>query len=504
MVSTTYSEEKLLQEKCGIVTLYAKNATNQLKPALLAAIGVQHRGTHGAGVAYKTDSKAYKYTDSGLIHEVFTPNVVKKLSQKSKWLIFHTRYGTNGGYSKKNIQPCTIKTKDGDELAIAHNGEFVGLINYFKLHKLPVLKNVSDTYLFTYLLSKAKGANWKEKVLSTLDKVTGAYSVVIGINNDIFIARDPHGIRPLIIGKMRGQWMIASETHAFDKVGAKVMREVKRGEVLYFHNGNMTVIRHGEKKPKHFCDFEWAYFGRPDSLLPPNGEGDKPSEWLSVSRFREQCGQELAKEIIIQNATFMVGVPDSGVPFAMGYATGSKMRYIQAIVRDHYDPHGKQRLFMRDDQMKRIRKKVLGKLSLIPDKRIWKDAIVVIGDDSIIRGNVSEQLTKAIFAMGAKEVHWIIGYPPVIKRCHLGVSIRTEEELIAARNKGDVDKIAKEIGATSIHYIQPDMFIRARLENAKLTKPQNPQDIFLANGGCGGCTNGRYPIDRDGNYTNIV
>lgn len=492
--------EKIIQEKCGLVAVYSPKYSHQLGIGLLAAVGVQHRGMHGAGTVFKTCKGIVKHTGKGLLREVFTSNVVKKIYQKSKWLIVHCRYGTNGSYRKENLQPCIGKSPKGEKVALAHNGEFIKMENFISALPKKIPSGISDTYIFSELLANAEGKNWDEKLLKTIDKVAGAYALIIGIGDILYAARDPYGIRPLHIGILKDKRILASETHAFDKIGAKMIRELKHGEVIKISNTGVDVIRRGIKGAKHFCDFEWAYFSRPDSLIAPNGKADIPSQWMSVNHFRERCGRMLAQESPVKNATFVVGIPDSGISVANGYANMLGLKYSQMIIRDHFDPEGDQRLFMRDDQIKRIQKKVLGKLSLVPELCIWADAIVVIGDDSIVRGNVSKALTKAIFAIGAREVHWIIGYPPVITTCHLGVSIRTEDELIAARHKGNIEKITKEIGATSVRYISKKGFIVARLLEKSFTKPKDPSELFLSNGGCGGCVTGRYPIDREGVY----
>ena len=492
--------EKILQEKCGLVAVYSPKYSHQLRTGLLAAAGVQNRGIHGAGTVFKTSRDIVQYTGKGLLREIFTQKVVKKIHQKSKWLIMHCRYGTNGGYRKENLQPCISKSPKGEKVVVAHNGEFIKMERFISSLPKKIRFGASDTYIFSVLLSQAQGKNWDEKILKTIDMVTGAYALIIGIGDILYAARDPHGIRPLHIGVLKDKRIIASETHAFDKIGAKVQRELKHGEVVKVSSNGIDVIRRGSKKAKHFCDFEWAYFSRPDSLIAPNGESDTPSQWLSVNHFRERCGALLAQESPVKHATFVVGIPDSGLSVANGYANALGLKYSQMIVRDHFDPEGDQRLFMRDDQIKKIQKKVMGKLSLVPEPRIWKDAVVVIGDDSIVRGNVSQAVTKAIFSMGAREVHWIIGFPPVIKPCHLGVSMRTEDELIAARHKGNIEKITKEIGATSVCYISNTGFIRARLLDKPLKKPKHISEIFLTNGGCGGCVTGHYPVDREGNY----
>lgn len=493
-------EDKPLQEKCGIVSFYTPRLTRKLRFSLLAAGGVQHRGQHGAGVAMQTKDSLIKYTKNGLLREIFTQEIVKKLNQPNYWTIIHCRYGTNGSYMRLNLQPC-IAQLGKFKMAVAHNGEFVATDKIREKIVTKIPAGASDTYLFTLLLSQARGKTYEDKILSTLSQVKGAYSLIIGVEDKLYAIRDPFGIRPLFIGQTKDGWLIASETHAFTKVAIKVKREVKRGEIIRLDKNGLTTIRRWRNSTSHFCDFEWAYFERPDSRLPTHEKTNKnndPQHWLSLSTFRERCGVILSQEAPIKKATFVVGVPDSGIGIGNGYANALNLPYRQVIIRDHFDTHGSHRLFMKDDQKDKIAIKVLGKLSLVPDPTIWKKAIVVVGDDSIIRGNVSSQITRAIFKLGAKEVHWILGFPPVCHRCHLGVSMRTREELIAAQNDANPHKIAKAIGATSVNYISIKGFIQARslLNRIKITK--DPKEMFLFNGGCGGCVTGVYPISRDG------
>lgn len=498
--TTFLSNNKPFQEKCGIVALYSSKFSIQLPLALKAAGGVQHRGQQGAGVVLETKEGFVKHTGNGLLREVFLPEVVSRLNAPSIWTIVHCRYGTYGGYDKDNLQPCVATDSSGSQIAVAHNGEFVATEKMRKLVINNLPKEISDTNLFTQILSRTKGISWEEKILKTLAEVKGAYSLAIGTNDTLFLARDRFGIRPLILGQARGMWIVTSETQALNRIGAKVIREVQAGEVIKINEKGLRTIQTG-KNQYHFCDFEWAYFARPDSLLcrHEKKEDDKtPKLWFSASSFREKCGTILASESPVQNVSFCCGVPDSGIYLATGYANALKIPYRQVIIRDHYDPNGSQRLFMRDDQKNKIGSKVLGKLSIITDKQIWKDAVVVIGDDSIVRGNVSKAITKTVFSLGAKEVHWIIGFPQVRYRCHLGVSMRTEEELVASRQQGDTAKIAQEIGATSVRYLSLSGFIRTRLLSGKLKIPKNKKEIFLANGGCGGCVTGIYPVTREG------
>lgn len=489
--------DKPLQEKCGIIGIWSPRYSKLLSLSLLAAGGVQHRGQHGVGIAMQTKKGVKKYVGNGLIREVFTKPVINKLNSPSLWTIVHCRYGTYGGYQKCNLQPCVVTTKEGIKIAIVHNGEFVATEKIKNKIKSRLPEGISDTYIFSRLLSLTTASSLEEKILKTLAEVNGAYSLIIGVEDKLFIARDHFGIRPLIISQKKDRWIIASETHALDKIGVKPQREVRRGEVIKIDKNGLTILAKGISSPGNFCDFEWAYFSRPDSVLSTGKSS------FSIGIFRERCGIVLAKEFPIKNATFVIGIPDSGVLLATGYANALKLPYRNAVIRDHFDPNGTQRLFMRDDQKNQIKRKVLGKLSLLSDEHIWKNAIVVIGDDSIIRGNVSSKITKAIFSLGAKEVHWIIGFPPVAHRCHLGVSIRTREELIAVRSGSDPKKIAKKIGATSVNYISMKGFIQARLEEP-IKNYNNLKKIFLMNGGCGGCVTGIYPIDRNGKIYSSV
>ncbi len=497
----TLEIDKPLQEKCGILGVFNTRAVANVPLAFAAAGGVQHRGQQGAGIVLRTAAGLKRQVGNGLLQEVFPTKKINQLNKPHKWLMVHCRYGTYGGYDKRNLQPCLVTANDGTEIAIVHNGEFVATDEIRKQIQVKLPASISDTYLFAYLFARSMGSSWDEKITKTVAQVHGAYSLIIGVNNSLYVCRDRFGLRPLVIGKLRSGWIVASETHALDKVGAALVRTVHRGEIIRIDSSGLTVVQKGMETKGHFCDFEWAYFSRPDSMLPTNesAEQHKPNgDWLSVGMFRARCGEQLASESPIKNATFAVGVPDSGIAVTASYASILGIPYQQAIIRDHYDRNGNQRLFMRDDERRKIKKKVLGKLSLIPDPRIWKDAIIVIGDDSIVRGNVSAEITKALFSLGAREVHWIIGFPPVQHHCPLGVSIRMESELIAAKFKGDPEKIAKALGATSVRYISHKGFIKARLLTGKIEIPEDEKEIFLVNGGCGGCITGNYPVTKTG------
>lgn len=499
--------EKLeLQERCGIVALFSAHPTKQLEPMLMAAGGVQHRGQHGVGYASWSEAEQHRkpFTHTGLVLEAFTPHVFKRLNVPSNWSLFHCRYGTDGGYDEGNLQPVQAVTPDGQHISVIHNGQFVDTAGMRALLHKDISETASDTVLFTQLLAQSEESSWDEKILHTIDMVKGAYSVVVGVNGAIYAMRDEFGIRPLILGNVPGVgYMIASETNAFDKVGGHVLRQLNPGEVIRIDVNDLTVLRQGitDAEHSHGCDIEWAYFSHPSSLFPlVHGEGAERGnhQWESYQQFRHNCGIVVARESPIPNADFVIGVPDSGIAFANGYASAMKLPYQPIIYRDHFDKNGRNRLFLMDHDKAAIRTNVLGKLLINPDRALWEGKIVVLGDDSIIRGSVSAAITRAIFSLGAREVHWVVGFPPVVDRCHLGVSIRTHEELVAQRHDGDEKRIAQAIGATSVHYISPRGFLAAKLHTDSLQNPQQEKNIFLANQSCGGCVTGVYPIGAHG------
>jgi len=498
--------ENPLQEKCGIVGIYSPGSSilEQFDAGTIASRALWHRGQHGLGFLINTDRGRKKYLRIGTIDEALPPGLrdeFEKAEGVSNWAFFHTRYGTSGNYDENNLQPISVKTPEGINFSVTHNGEFA--INQDIRDNIPenIPDGASDTYIFTKALQYSPGLTPDEKIMNVLRSVNGAYSLLIGTDDAIFAARDQFGIRPMVIGKYPNGWIVASETHALDKLGIDTDREIKRGEIIKIDKNGPNVIKKGSEGTGNFCSLELAYFSRPDSTAPTFEHPDDashPERWMSHLRFRETSGLILAKEKPVKNATFVVGVPDSGVPAGTGYARGINAPYRQVIVRDHYDQNGQLRTFMKDNQMSSLSKMVAGKLSFPNDPAIWKGAVIVVVDDSMVRGSTSKPVVKIMFDAGAKEVHVRLVYPPVKFPCHLGVSMRTNNELIAYRHHGNVEAIAQEIGATSVEYISPEGFLNAWHQSGNILIPDDRREIFLANGACGGCVTGLYPISKDG------
>lgn len=498
------TEASLLEDKCGIFAVYSPEYSDKLPITMRGAGGVQHRGQQGVGFAAQTEDGTITYTRNGLIREALTSHVIRRngLNMASRWQMFHCRYGTEGGYIKNNLQPCKGVTDLGEEFTLVHNGQVL-VTDKEKQKYAPRGKKdlISDTYILTQKIASAEGATLEDKIEQVLAETKGSYSIIIGAKDRLILARDEQGIMPFVIGKAGNTFIAASETHAIDKVDAQVVREVKRGEIVRIDSEGVKTLKKGKDGAGNFCSFQLGYFMRPDSMYPIYNQaydGEHPENWISVARFREECGKTLWKERPVKDASFVVGIPDSGVAVGTGLAIAAGIPYRQVILRDHYDPNGDKRLFQGDDKLDLIQSKVLGKLSLVPDPAIWEDAIVIIGEDSVVRGNVMKPIVRAIFSLGAREVHVRSGYPMIIAPCHLGVSMRKEEELIALRNKGDERLIAQELAATTAGFISNEGYLMAQNPNRELNIPENPREMFLQNGQCGGCLTGNYPVSREG------
>jgi len=286
---------------CGIIGIYFKNPQKAFPLALCAAGGVQHRGQQGAGVAIKTKKDLIITRSDGLLRQIFPSAVIPSFDVESKWILVHCRYGTSGDYDERNLQPCIAKYKSS-LAAVVHNGEFTS-VNVLR-RKIPVNlpERLSDSYVFTKFFENESGKNWQEKLINSLGKAKGSYSLIIGAEEEMFVARDNFGIRPLVFGEIENGWIFASETHALAKIHAKLKREIAPGEIIKVTKEGLVSLKKGEKKVNFFCDFEWAYFSRPDSIANTNemkSQGNKSDLWLSFSSFRNRCGKILAKEFPI-------------------------------------------------------------------------------------------------------------------------------------------------------------------------------------------------------------
>lgn len=485
-----------IEERCGLTAYYALTPQKDtLERTIRAAFGVQHRGQKGAGFLVRgDDSKTVCETGDGLIPEALAESGLKDRPEgNDKWALVHCRYGTSGGWESRNLQPIEV---DGFEepVHVAHNGQFVLDESLESFRESP---EESDSLLFTRFLAAAPGKDLEEKIIFALSKVKGAYSLIIGSGDTMYLARDPHGNRPLVYGHTNEGILIGSETTIFNHETEDIqdVTYVERGTIMRIDNDGVTELADlstlGEPGD---CSFETAYFKRPDSQIIQRATG----ELTTVGKLRIELGGQIATEgeFKKEDYDFAIGMPDSGSLVAAGFAMKSGVTYLPLVTRDHYYPASK-RAFMNDEEKHDIKKKVREKIVTLSDKSLWKGKRVVIGDDSIVRGDTSAAVNEILRELGVAHITWVIGYPPVVDTCHLGVSMRTKDELVAVKAHSDSAAIAEAIGADEVHFISDQGFMDVVTGGNTIT-PDDPKDLFMTNGFCGGCTGGSYPVTEQG------
>ena len=443
---------------CSVVGIYGNH--NASKLAFYSLFAMQHRGQEAAGISSSDGVHIHTIKDRGLVTQIFKEEHFNVL--KGDMAIGHTRYSTAGNDSILDAQPVFARYGLG-EISIVHNGNLVNAKEIRdELIKIgAIFQSNMDTENLIHLIAKNyQKPTLKERIIDAVKKIKGAFSLVILSRSKMFAIRDPFGFRPLSLGKIKsGGYIIASETCAFELVGAEFIRDVKPGEMITFENGEIKSEMIFEPTPKQ-CIFEYIYFARPDS----NVFGK------NVYSIRKQMGRELAKELPV-DADMVVPVPDSGVAAALGYAQESGIPFEMAIMRNHYVG----RTFIEPTQEIRDLK-VKMKLSPIRHKIEGKRLVVI--DDSIVRGTTSRRIVRMLKEAGAKEVHMRIASPATTGPCYYGVDTPSKEELIAS--KLSTQEIAKYIEADSLAYLSIDGLVRAVND-----KKENY---------CFACFDGNYPI----------
>ena len=425
-----YNSDKL-REECGVFGI-----SNHEDASALVALGLhalQHRGQEGCGIVSYDGSSYHSEKRQGLVGDHFTdPDTLKKLP--GKFAIGHNRYSTTGETSLRNIQPFFADLHMGG-LSIAHNGNLTNalLLRETLVKEGAIFRTTSDTETIVQLIAKSKREKFLDKLIDALFQIQGGYSLVLMTNKKLVGVRDPFGIRPLVIGKLKNSYIFASETCALDIVGATFIREVENGEIIIIENNKLNSVKPFPKQKSRPCVFEYIYFARPDSLIR-----DK-----CAYEYRKNLGAELAKETDL-NADLVVPVPDSGVPAALGYAEQSKKHFELGLIRNHYVG----RTFIEPSQQIRS----LGvKLKLNPNISVIRDKKIILVDDSLVRGTTSSKIVKMLYDAGAKEVHVRIASPEIKFPDFYGVDTPTKKELMAA-NKSK-DEICEFIKAKSLKFL---------------------------------------------------
>ncbi|MCX7895566.1 MAG: amidophosphoribosyltransferase [Thermoanaerobaculum sp.] len=445
------------REECGVCAVVGHpDAANLVYLGLYA---LQHRGQESAGIASWDGSKICSHRAMGYVADIFDRDTLARLP--GHLAIGHVRYSTAGDSALANAQPLVVTTHRGP-LALAHNGN---LVNARRLrHQLErqgaIFQSTSDTEVILHLAARNPAGSVEEAFLAALEQVQGAYSLVLLAQEQVLAARDPLGFRPLLVGALPGGWVVASESCAFDLLGAELVREVGPGEVISITPAGVRQVRPPGPPPYAHCVFEHVYFARPDSRV--FGE--------DVGVVRQRMGERLALEQPA-DADVVVGVPDSGIPAALGYSRASGLPFVLGLVRNHYVG----RTFIEPKQSIRhfgVKVKLNPVRALIAGKRL------VLVDDSIVRGTTCRKLVTMLHQAGAREVHLRISSPPTVGPCFYGIDTPERRELIAASHS--VEEIRQFVGATSLGYLS---------EEGMLACLETPREHF-----CTACFSGRYPI----------
>ncbi|HEX9223173.1 MAG TPA: amidophosphoribosyltransferase [Candidatus Acidoferrales bacterium] len=417
-------------DECGVFGIFGHAEAAKL--AYLGLYALQHRGQESAGIVSSDGVNLHTHRAMGEVEEIFKPDVIAKLPGNSA--IGHTRYSTAGDTSLNNCQPILIDCNKG-KLALGHNGNLTNAGDWRRKleHRGSIFQTTSDTEVIVHLIARSSARNLSGAIGDALNQVEGAYSLLLLTLDELYAIRDPRGFRPLNIGRLGSVWMVASETCAFDLLGAEYVREVEPGEMVRISRSGIESIHFAPEKPHQYCIFEHVYFARPDSTVFSR----------SVNHSRETLGRLLATEHPA-DADIVVPVPDSGVPAAIGFSLGSGIPFRMGLIRNHYIG----RTFIEPSQAIRD----FGvKLKLNPVRELLAGRRIVLVDDSIVRGTTSRKIVRMVREAGAREVHVRISCPPTVSPCYYGVDTPTREELIASSHSPE--EICKFIGADSLGYL---------------------------------------------------
>ncbi|MBN1913273.1 MAG: amidophosphoribosyltransferase [Candidatus Omnitrophica bacterium] len=442
---------------CGIFGIYPHKEASKI--AYLGLYALQHRGEEAAGIISRNGHKTYLHKSQGLVSEIFDDRALKSL--RGEMALGHVRYSTTGSSSIKNTQPFYVRSK-GQDIAIAHNGN---LINARQLRNNleesgALFQTSMDSEVIVHLLAHSLKNDYKEAIIWSLEQLQGAYSLAMMFNDVLVGARDTHGFRPLCLGRLGESYILASETCALDLIGAKYLREVEPGEVVFIYKDQLESIRPFTNTPSAFCIFEYIYFARPDSNIFGH----------NVYEVRKKLGEQLAKEFK-QEADMVMPIPDSGTCAALGFAQASNITFENAMIRNHYIG----RTFIQPSQFLRdFRVRV----KLNPVAEILKNKNVVVIEDSIVRGTTSRARVKTLRQSGAKKVNMCVSCPPLRHPCFYGIDFPTKKELIASKHT--VDWIRDFIGADSLGYLS--------LEGMLSAMPVTGENF------CTACFSGDYPV----------
>ncbi|MCB6993425.1 amidophosphoribosyltransferase [bacterium 210820-DFI.6.37] len=448
-------------DECGVVGVYAPGKRDIARGVYFGLHSLQHRGQESAGIAANKGGKIQYYKDMGLVQEVFSDEVIERL--QGDIAIGHVRYSTAGESHAANAMPLVVYYRGG-AIALAHNGNLVNariLRRQLQDDGFIFQTSIDSEVIAALIARNIKDSTIQQAITKSLEKVQGAYALVITAGNKLIGVRDPYGLRPLCIGKNEEGFVLASESCVFPLLGATLIRDVEPGEMVIIEDGELKSVSYAEKEKRASCAFEYVYFSRPDSRI----------DGVGVYTARSQCGRILAREAPVA-ADMVISVPDSGTVAAIGYAEESGIPYGEGLIKNRYVG----RTFIQPDQRTR-ELSVRLKLNVLKGNVQGKRIIMV--DDSIVRGTTSGKLVKMLKDAGAKEVHIRVASPPVTDPCFFGIDTPDKNKLAAAVHT--IEEIAEMTGADSLAYLSVEGMLSAiGMDSDKI---------------CTACFTGNYPME---------
>lgn len=457
--------EDKLKDECGVFGILMNNpssATEAARTTFYGLYALQHRGQESAGIAVSDGHKIDLHKGMGLVSNVVKSQNIEQL--QGNVAIGHVRYSTTGGSALVNSQPLVFHYLKG-MVALAHNGNLTNTLELKKRLETygSVFQTTTDTEIIANLIARYSQDTLEDALAKAMIDVKGAFALLIMTEDRLVGVRDKMGIRPLCIGKLNGDYVLASESAALDTVGAELVRDVRPGEIVVIDRYGLRSLQVIKSPRKAHCIFEYVYFARPDSTI----------DGLNVNRVRRELGKQLARECKI-DADMVISVPDSGTAAALGYAEESGLPFEEGLMKNRYIG----RTFIQPTQQMRelgVRLKLNAVNEVVAGKR------VIMIDDSIVRGTTSKQIVQMVRSAGATEVHFLVASPPTKYPCYYGIDTSRQEELIASTM--DVDQISCHIGADSLHYISMEGMFAAMKADA---------DIY-----CAACFSGDYPAGKE-------
>ncbi|MEX2355795.1 MAG: amidophosphoribosyltransferase [Thermaerobacterales bacterium] len=456
-----------LREKCGVFAVY--DHAEAVHVTYHGLYALQHRGQESAGIAAWApgDPEFTLHRGMGLVSEVFTGEHLQTLINGAagprRHAIGHVRYSTTGASRLENAQPLVVRCRGG-QLAVAHNGNLVneGLLRNELERQGAIFQTTTDTEVLIHLIARQSGS-WPEAITQAIERVRGGFALVFLTPEGIYGCRDPHGIRPLVLGKLNGNYVLASESCAFDTVGAESVRDIEPGEWVWIDDQGLHTGSLAAAPRQAFCVFEFVYFARPDSSF----------RGRSVYEVRKELGRRLAAESPV-DADVVIGVPDSSIPAAAGYSQAAGIPQEMGLIKNRYVG----RTFIQPAQ--NLRNEGV-RIKLNPIRQVVEGRRVILVDDSLVRGTTSRRLVEAVRDLGAREVHLRITSPPYRYSCHYGIDTADRGQLIATNRS--VDDIRSLVKADSLHFLSRESMLAAT---------GLPSDSF-----CHGCFSGEYPVPPD-------